>query len=136
MQSRRERGGEPSRAGLGGVAACPTYRPNPDVWKQPVKKKCHSVPKIGRSPGVLHAEFRTCGKPNCRCARGERHGPYLYRRWREGGRQRRSYVKPAAAAQVAEALAEWRRLHPPARSMRSLLADLRRLAPRLDNEED
>ena len=95
------------------------------------------MPKIVHSPGVLRAEFRTCGKPNCRCARGERHGPYLYRRWREGGRQRRSYVKPAAAAQVAAALDEWRRLHPPARSMRDLLAELRRLArPFISTEED
>ena len=101
-----------------------------------MKNMCQMVPKTGRSPGVLRAEFRTCGKPNCRCARGEPHGPYLYRRWREGGRQRRSYVKPTAAAQVAEALDEWQRLHPPARSMRSLLADLRRLAPRLLIEED
>jgi hypothetical protein len=22
--------------------------------------------------------FVTCGKPNCRCARGERHGPFFY----------------------------------------------------------
>lgn len=101
-----------------------------------MKRTGHPVPKITPLPGVVRVEWVRCGKPNCRCARGERHGPYLYRRWREGGRQRRSYVKPAAAAQVAEALNEWRRLHPPARSMRSLLADLRRLAPPLDVEED
>ena len=94
------------------------------------------MPKIAPLPGTLRAEYRRCGKPTCRCAHGERHGPYLYRRWRQNGRQRRSYVKPAAAAQVAAALDEWRHLHPPARSMRSLLADLHRLTPRLDNEED
>ena len=93
------------------------------------------MPKIMPSPGVLRAEFRTCGKPNCRCARGKHHGPYLYLRWHEDGRQRRSYVKLAAAAQVAEALDAWRRLHPPARSVRTQLADLRRLTLRLDSEE-
>ena len=135
MQARQEREGEPFSAGLGGVR-CPTCRPTQNVWKQPVKRTGHPVPKITPLPGVVRAEWVRCGKPTCQCARGERHGPYLYRRWREGGRQRRCYVKPAAAVQVAAALDEWRRLHPPARSMRSLLAELRRLVPRLDNEED
>jgi hypothetical protein len=136
MQARQARGDETFRASLGGITACQTCGPNPDVRRQPVKKKRHSLPKIAPLPGTLREEYRGCGKPNCRCVRGDHHGPYLYRRWREGGRQRRSYIKPAAAAQVEEALDEWRRLHPPARSMRSLLADLRRLTPRLDSEED
>ena len=42
--------------------------------------------------GSLHLEFKTCGRPNCRCRRGLPHGPYLYRHWREGGRQRKAYV--------------------------------------------
>jgi hypothetical protein len=36
-------------------------------------------------------------------------------------------VKPADAERVRAGLAEWRRLHPPVRSARELLADLRRL---------
>ena len=81
---------------------------------------------------MLRAELVRCGKPTCRCASGERHGPYLYRRWREGGRQRRQYVKPADAERIRAALAEWRRLHPPARSARDVLAELRRLFRQLD----
>ncbi len=42
--------------------------------------------------GSLHLEFKTCGRPNCRCQRGLLHGPYLYRHRREGGRQRKAYV--------------------------------------------
>lgn len=37
-------------------------------------------------------EWIRCGKPTCRCATGERHGPYTYCYWREGGRVRKSYV--------------------------------------------
>src|SRR4051794_8931186 len=96
----------------------------------------HSLPKMPAMPGSLQAEYRTCGKARCRCARGERHGPYWYRRWREAGRQRRRYVKSPDVADVQAALDDWRRVHPPARSMRSVLADLRRLTPRLDTEED
>jgi hypothetical protein len=88
---------------------------------QPVRK----MPPL---PGVLRAEWIRCGKAGCRCARGQRHGPYLYRRWRQDGRQRRKYVKTSEAAEVAEALAAWRRLHPPARSMRDTLRDLRRMS--------
>ena len=93
------------------------------------------LPKIGPLPGVLLANGVRCGKPSCRCARGERHGPYLYRRWREGGRQRRQYVKPRDAEQVREALAEWQRLHPPADRLRRELAELRRLLRELDRME-
>jgi len=40
--------------------------------------------------------------------RGDLHGPYLYRMWREGGRLRKQYVKPAQADQVRQACALYR----------------------------
>jgi hypothetical protein len=85
-------------------------------------------------PGRLHAERKRCNRPNCRCVAGgdALHGPYLYRRWLEHGRRRRQYVKAADAARVRAGLAEWRRLHPPARSTRDLLAGLRRLLRELE----
>jgi len=89
--------------------------------------------KIVSLPGVLRAEGVRCGKPTCRCATGERHGPYLYRRWREDGRQLRAYVGPGEAAYAREATQLWRWLHPPAYRLRQELADLRRLA--LDLED-
>jgi hypothetical protein len=85
------------------------------------------LPKTDGLPGSLQAEYKGCGKPACRCARGELHGPYLYRRWREGGRLRRQYVRPRDAERVQAALTEWRRLHPPTWQTRQELAYLRRL---------
>jgi hypothetical protein len=90
------------------------------------REKCRSLPKMVPLPGTLRAEHKACGRPNCRCARGELHGPYLYRRWREHGRQRRQYVKPADAERVRAGIAAWRRLHPPARSARDTIRELRR----------
>ena len=89
----------------------------------------HLFPKIETLPGSLHAERKRCNRPTCRCAAGgdALHGPYLYRRWLENGRLRSRYVRPADAERVRAALAEWRRLHPPARSLRDELAELRRL---------
>lgn len=44
-------------------------------------------------PGAVCEQWVRCGKANCRCARGERHGPYFFRFWREDGRLRKEYIK-------------------------------------------
>ena len=49
-------------------------------------------------PGVVRPQWVRCGRPGCRCARGRPHGPYFYRFWREGGRLRKAYVRPADLA--------------------------------------
>ena len=109
-----------------------TLRRSQRVSVPVAEKKSRSMRKITPLPGVLRAELVRCGKPMCHCARGERHGPYLYRRWRDEGRQRRQYVKAGEAERVRAGLAEWHRLHPPARSARELLAELRWLFRQLD----
>jgi hypothetical protein len=47
------------------------------------------------SGGWEREEMIRCGKEGCRCARGELHGPYVYRYWREGGKMRSAYVSKA-----------------------------------------
>jgi hypothetical protein len=49
--------------------------------------------------GTLTEQSRRCGKPGCRCADGEPHGPYSYFTPRPSGRGRARYV-PAGLAQV------------------------------------
>ena len=98
-------------------------------------QKGRSVPKIVPLPGGLYAERKRCNRPACRCAAGgdALHGPYLFRRWVEDGRRRRQYVRAADAERVRAGLAEWRLLHPPARSTRDLLTELRRLMRALED---
>jgi hypothetical protein len=98
------------------------------------REKRRSHPKIMPLPGRLYAERKRCNRPNCRCLAGgdALHGPYLYRRWLEGRRYRRQYVKPADAERVRAGLAAWRRLHPPARSARDAIAELRRMFRELE----
>ena len=91
------------------------------------RKTCRTPRKIEPLPGSLSATHQRCGKRGCRCSRGELHGPYWSRFWRESGRRRRQYVREADLDVVRAGIAEWRRLHPPARSTRDLLAELRRL---------
>ena len=86
-----------------------------------------SSPKIGALPGSLQPEWKRCGKPGCRCARAERHGPYWYRFWSEGGRRRKQYVPRGRVPAVAAAIARWHELRPPVWTMRQLLAELSQL---------
>jgi len=77
--------------------------------------------------GSLIAERKRCGKPNCRCARGELHGPYYYRRWRDvSGAQRKQYVPRPKADAVQRALEEARGDNPMVRwrELRKLLDGL------------
>jgi hypothetical protein len=76
-------------------------------------------------PGSLTVEYKTCGTRGCRCRRGQLHGPYTYRRWREGGRLRRQYVSAAHVAEVLRAMAAWRQLHQPIWPARQALTQIR-----------
>jgi hypothetical protein len=65
-------------------------------------KSSDSLPKTPL-PGVVRPQWVRCGRPNCRCARGQLHGPYHYRFWREGSRLKKSYVKRSELEQVRAA---------------------------------
>jgi hypothetical protein len=68
--------------------------------------------------GAVCRQWVRCGRPNCRCARGQLHGPYSYHFARENGRLRKRYVRQAevegvrAACQARQRqrreLADWR----------------------------
>ena len=58
--------------------------------------------------GAVCRQWVRCGRPNCRCARGEPHGPYHYLFWREGGRLHKRYVR-VADADAARAACDERR---------------------------
>src|SRR5438270_4778128 len=59
--------------------------------------------------GSLTEQTRRCGKPGCRCAGGEPHGPYAYftarTAGRAAGRGRSRYVPSALVAVVRAGLA-------------------------------
>ena len=80
-----------------------------------------------KTPALVAHRVR-CGKPACRCAAGEGHGPYAFLYWRQDGRQRRRYVPQDAVAAV-RAVVERRRQEERAARLAAALAraDLRRL---------
>lgn len=62
--------------------------------------------------GSLLRRTKVCGKPNCRCATGERqrHGPYWEWTRREQGRLVHCVVSPEQAAALAAAIRNGRRI--------------------------
>jgi hypothetical protein len=50
--------------------------------------------------GSLVEQTRRCGKPGCRCAAGDLHGPYMYFTPKIAGRGRARYVPEALVAAV------------------------------------
>jgi hypothetical protein len=54
--------------------------------------------------GTLAEQSRRCGRPGCRCADGEPHGPYAYFTPRPAGRGRARYVPAALAGAVRHCL--------------------------------
>jgi uncharacterized protein DUF6788 len=77
-------------------------------------------------PGSLQAAYKRCGRSNCRCAGGTLHGPYWYRHWRDGGRQRKAYVPMKELQRVADAIERYHELYPPLWPIRKALMDLAR----------
>ncbi len=77
-----------------------------------------TLPKM--LPGAVCAQWKRCGKPGCRCARGALHGPYFYRFWREDGRLRKVYVRPTDVEEVMAACAAERELLRAGRIARAL----------------
>lgn len=59
----------------------------------------------GTLRGTLQRQGRRCGRPGCRCARGELHGPYLYLAVYGGGSSRSIYV-PGVLAEVVGGLVD------------------------------
>ena len=60
--------------------------------------------------GTLTEQTRRCGKPECRCAGGELHGPYAYFAPRPGGRGRARYVPAELVAAVRARLGRGERV--------------------------
>jgi hypothetical protein len=85
------------------------------------------LPKVRPLTGSLHAEWKTCGKPNCRCVHGDLHGPYYFRHWREHGRQRKVYVPRDQCAEVKQAIEEANAARALTWATRQALAELHRM---------
>ena len=78
--------------------------------------------------------YKRCGRPNCHCSDGPGHGPkrYLSTIARTGERPRLGYVPNADYAQVAEFLANFRKLQEMLNEICAINAELLRRRESLD----
>ncbi len=60
--------------------------------------------------GAICAQYKKCGKGNCKCTRGELHGPYFYRFQWYNGRMIKEYVKLSDVEEQRAACAKYRAL--------------------------
>ena len=60
-------------------------------------------PKTLPKRGAICQQWVRCGRPGCRCSRGDLHGPYAYLFSREGGKLRKRYIRLDAAPSVQAA---------------------------------
>jgi hypothetical protein len=59
--------------------------------------------------GSLVGQYVTCGKPRCRCTRGQKHGPLYYLYWKEQGRSRSLYVPREKVSELRRQIQNYRR---------------------------
>jgi hypothetical protein len=60
------------------------------------------------TPGSFYLLRRKCGKPSCRCARGQLHALWVLTR-SENGQHKLYTVPPAQRAEIRQRAAAWRR---------------------------
>lgn len=72
------------------------------------KKKSEQLPtKIESLRGYIEIRYVRCGRANCKCSKGELHGPYYLLRWREGEQKITKYVKKSEKQTVFAAVSAY-----------------------------
>src|SRR6266849_8319097 len=71
--------------------------------------------------GSVAETYRTCGQPDCRCKKGEKHGPHLYISFRgQEGKTTGYYVPQALSAAVRDGVEAWKQFQALARELAEL----------------
>lgn len=82
-----------------------------DGGSMPNRKFAKPLPKISAMlNGAVCAQYKKCGKGNCRCTHGQLHGPYYYRFQWYKGRMIKEYVRLNRVEETREACAKYRAL--------------------------
>lgn len=84
------------------------------IVKKLLKERAQFLAELGTLSHMLHGSwverFSVCSRANCRCHRGERHGPRHYLVVREHRRQRQKYLPNSQVAAAKSGLREYSRL--------------------------
>ena len=77
--------------------------------------------------GSLFSRFAVCGKANCACAQGEKHGPYYVLSNRSGGEGAFIYLKEEQVSRVRELVDRHRRFKKGLKRLKGLSSRLHTL---------
>ena len=77
--------------------------------------------------GSLFSRFAMCGKANCACAQGEKHGPYYVLSNRSGGEGAFVYLKQEQVSRVRELVNRHRRFKKGLKRLKGLSSKLHAL---------
>jgi len=82
--------------------------------KKLFEERARLLAELGTLSRLLHGSwverYSVCSRENCKCRRGDRHGPRRYLVVNEAGRQRQKYVANAHVQVALEGIAQYRRL--------------------------
>lgn len=82
--------------------------------------------------GSLFSRFALCGKANCVCAQGEKHGPYYVLSSRRGGAGAFIYLKEEQVGRVRELVNRHRRFKKGLKRLKGLASKLHALFERYE----
>jgi len=83
--------------------------------------------------GSLFSRFAVCGKQNCACAQGEKHGPYYVLSSRSGGSGAFVYLKEDQVGRVRELVTRHRRFRKGLKRLKGLSSKLQTLFEKYEN---
>ena len=83
--------------------------------------------------GSLFSRFAVCGKLNCACAQGEKHGPYYVLSNRSGGTGAFVYLKDDQVTRVRELVNRHRRFKKGLKRLKGLSSKLHEMFERYEN---
>lgn len=83
--------------------------------------------------GSLFSRFAVCGKVNCACAQGEKHGPYYVLSNRSGGAGAFVYLKDDQVSRVRDLVNRHRRFRKGLRRLKGLSSKLHEMFERYEN---
>jgi hypothetical protein len=87
---------------------------NKSAQKTLLKARAKLLVELGTLSHLLHGSwverYSVCSRANCKCHRGERHGPRHYLVVNEAGRQRQKYIPNSQADIAVKGIAQYRRL--------------------------
>ena len=82
--------------------------------KELLNKRTQLLAEIGELPRMLHGSwverFSVCSRPDCRCHKGQRHGPRHYLVVNDNGHQRQKYVPNSQVTAAQAGRTEYKRV--------------------------